>query len=62
MSIAEIPKSTANFASGGQNPFYKKGSGLPKIFHWDGLDTLFFFVSPIHGREIPWGFEASFQT
>jgi len=27
------PKSTVNFASGGQNPFYKKGSGLPKIFH-----------------------------
>jgi hypothetical protein len=38
-------KSTANFASGGQNPFYKKGSGLPKIFHWEGLDTVFFFVS-----------------
>jgi hypothetical protein len=30
-------KSTVNFASGGQNPFYKKGSGLPKIFHWEGL-------------------------
>jgi hypothetical protein len=28
-------------ASGGQNPFYKKGSGLPKIFHWEGLDTVF---------------------
>jgi hypothetical protein len=39
------PKSTTNFASGGQNPFYKKGSGLPKIFHWEGLDTPFFFVS-----------------
>jgi hypothetical protein len=38
------PKPTATFASGGQNPFYKKGSGLPKIFHWEGLDTLFFFV------------------
>jgi hypothetical protein len=37
--------SSATFASGGQNPFYKKGSGLPKIFHWDGLDTLFSFVS-----------------
>jgi hypothetical protein len=37
------PPST--FASGGQNPFYKKGSGLPKIFHWDGFYTLFFFVS-----------------
>ena len=33
-----------SFASGGQNPFYKKGSGLPKIFYWEGLDTLFFFV------------------
>jgi hypothetical protein len=38
------PKSTVTFASGGQNPFYKKGSGLPKIFYWYGLDTLFFFV------------------
>jgi hypothetical protein len=38
-------KSTVIFASGGQNPFYKKGSGLLKIFHWEGLDTLFFFVS-----------------
>jgi hypothetical protein len=34
-------KFTAIYASGGQNPFYKKGSGLPKIFHWEGLDTLF---------------------
>jgi hypothetical protein len=57
------PKSTANFASGGQNPFYKKGSGLPKIFHWEGLDTLFFFVSlcvPLWlkldgGFRMPWG-------
>ena len=32
-------------ASGGQNPFYKKGSKQKKIFHWEGLDTLFFFVS-----------------
>jgi len=32
-------------ASGGQNPFYKKGSELPKIFHWEGLDTVFSFVS-----------------
>ena len=39
------PKSTINFASGGQKPFREKVSGLPKAFHWDGLDTLFFFVS-----------------
>ena len=39
------PKSTVIFASGGQNPFYKKCFGIPKIFHWEGLDTLFFFVS-----------------
>jgi hypothetical protein len=33
------------FASGGQKPFREKVSGLPKAFHWGGLDTLFFFVS-----------------
>jgi len=32
------------FASGGQKPFREKVSGLPKAFHWDGLDTVFFFV------------------
>jgi hypothetical protein len=37
------PSST--FASGGQKPFREKVSGLPKAFHWYGLDTLFFFVS-----------------
>jgi hypothetical protein len=37
------PPST--FAPGGQKPFREKVSGLPKAFHWDGLDTLFFFVS-----------------
>jgi hypothetical protein len=31
--FAPFPKSNTTFASGGQNPFYKKGSGLPKIFH-----------------------------
>jgi hypothetical protein len=38
------PKSTATFASGGQKPFREKVSGLPKAFHWDGLETLFSFV------------------
>jgi hypothetical protein len=32
-------------ASGGQKPFREKVSGLPKTFHWEGLDTLFFFVT-----------------
>jgi len=41
---AAYPKSTATFASGGQKPFREKVSGLPKAFHWDGSDTLFFFV------------------
>jgi hypothetical protein len=40
----KILDSPSIYASGGQKPFYKKGSGLPKIFHWDGLNTLFFFV------------------
>jgi hypothetical protein len=40
-----VLNSPPTFASGGQNPFYKKGSVLPKIFHWEGLDTVFFFVS-----------------
>jgi len=40
-----ILNASPTFAPGGQNPFYKKGSGLPKIFYWDGLDTLFFFAS-----------------
>jgi hypothetical protein len=31
-------------ASGGQKPFREKVSGLPKAFHWYGLDTVFFFV------------------
>ena len=39
-----VSKSTVNFASGGQKPFREKVSGLPKAFHWYGLDTLFFFV------------------
>jgi hypothetical protein len=32
------------YASGGQKPFREKVSGLPKAFHWEGLDTVFFFV------------------
>ena len=43
--LAGQGKSFRAAASGGQNPFYKKGSGLPKIFHWEGLDTAFFFES-----------------
>jgi hypothetical protein len=43
LGLAGFPKSTTN--SGGQNFFYKKGCGLPKIFHWEGLDTVFFFAS-----------------
>jgi len=54
------PKSTLIFASGGQNPFYKKGSGLPKIFHWEGLDTLFVCESPCKSvvKKIDGGFRA----
>jgi len=37
MVIKCIENPPSTFASGGQNPFYKKGSGLPKIFHWEGL-------------------------
>jgi len=33
-SIYQNPPST--FASGGQNPFYKKGFGFPKIFYKSG--------------------------
>jgi hypothetical protein len=33
------------FAPGGQKPFREKVPGLPKAFRWEGLDTLFFFVS-----------------
>jgi hypothetical protein len=33
------------YASGGQEPFREKVPGLPKAFHWYGLDTLFFFMS-----------------
>jgi hypothetical protein len=40
-----IQNPPSTFASGGQKPFREKVSGLPKAFHWYGLDTLFFFVS-----------------
>ena len=28
-----------------RNPFEKGFLDLPKLFNWDGLDTVFFFVS-----------------
>jgi hypothetical protein len=28
-----------------KNPFEKGFLDFPKLFHWEGLDTLFFFVS-----------------
>ena len=28
-----------------KNPFEKGFLDLPKLFNWDGLDTVFFFVS-----------------
>ena len=32
------------FASGGQNPFYKKGFGFPKIFYKGVFLLLYFFA------------------
>jgi len=40
-----IPKFPINFASGGQNPFYKKGFGFPKIFYLYGF-IIFFSSCP----------------
>jgi hypothetical protein len=31
--MKKIPVSPLIFAPGGQNPFYKKGFGFPKIFY-----------------------------
>jgi hypothetical protein len=40
-----------HFASGGQKPFREKVSGLPKAFHWEGLNTLFSFVLRLYVHE-----------
>jgi hypothetical protein len=48
MSIGgEFQNPPSTFASGGQKPFREKVSGLPKAFHWYGLDTLFFLCVPL---------------